>query len=143
MKMEEQEYMKDRVDDQIDWYATKSSKYKKCFLGLRALEISFAATITVVSCTSGNLAWVTSVIAAAVVIFASMLTLFKFHENWISYRTTSETLKQEKHLYLTNVFPYDKDNKFSVLVNNVESIISSENSLWKQKQSINTGGNTV
>ena len=75
--------------------------------------------------------------SATVAILAGLIALFRFHENWISYRTTSESLKHEKYLYSTDTYPYNKEDKFSILVNNVEQIISSENSVWKQKSNMN------
>ena len=76
-------------------------------------------------------------LSAIVAILAGLIALFKFQENWISYRTTSESLKHEKYLYLTKVSPYDRENSFETLIKNVENIISKKNTLWKQKISLN------
>ena len=56
--------------------------------------------------------------------------LFKYHENWIQYRATSEALKHEKFLFLGGSAPYDGENAFQLLVQHVEGLISKENTNW-------------
>ena len=73
----------------------------------------------------------TGFIGVIVAITAGLLSIYKFQENWIKYRTTSEILKHQKHLYLASVTPYDGSDKYKVLVKNIESIISKENSEWQ------------
>ena len=57
-------------------------------------------------------------------------SIYKFHENWIEYRTTAETLKHELYLFETKSPPYDKENAFQELVQRVESLISKEHTQW-------------
>ena len=134
--MTKEEYIKSRLEDQIQWYSKKSSFYKKLFYIMRTTEIAIAGLIPVLFCWSLTKEW-TPFLSAIVAILASLIALFKFQENWISYRTTSESLKHEKYLYLTKITPYDKDNSFDTLVKAVENTISKENSLWKNKISPN------
>ena len=56
--------------------------------------------------------------------------LFKFQENWITYRTTCESLKHEKYLFLAKAEPYDIDDPYPLLVKRVETLISKENTEW-------------
>lgn len=59
------------------------------------------------------------------------LKTFKFQENWINYRTVSETLKKEKYFYDAGIGGYDEtENAEALFVERVESMISRENSLW-------------
>ena len=132
----EEDYLKDRLEGQIQWYSNKSSNYKKLFYIIRATEIIIAGLIPALFHWS-LIKGVIPLLSAIVAILAGLIALFKFQENWISYRTTSESLKHEKYLYLTKVFPYDKENSLETLVKNVENIISKENTLWKQKISPN------
>jgi len=48
----------------------------------------------------------------------------------MEYRTTSEALKHEKILYLTQTAPYDNDERFQTLVSRAESIMANENQNW-------------
>jgi len=61
-----------------------------------------------------------------------VVTLYKFQENWIEYRTTCESLRHEKFLFLTQGDPYDIEDSFKLLVQRVENLISRENTQWAQ-----------
>lgn len=131
----EQDYLKDRLEDQINWYSKKSSFYKRCFQSARTIEIIFASVMTVLATTSLiKDSFLIPFFSLSILIIASLLALYRFQELWISYRTTSESLKHEKYLFKTKTYPYNKDDKFNLLVKNVETIISRENTLWKQKR---------
>ncbi len=65
-------------------------------------------------------------LGAGVVIVAAFITLGRYQENWVEYRTTCESLRHEKYRYLTRTGLYSGDNAFSVLVDGVESLISKE-----------------
>jgi len=74
--------------------------------------------------------WIIGGLGMLIAISAATGSLFKYHENWIQYRATSEALKHEKYLFLGRSSPYDGDNAFQVLVQRVELLISKENSNW-------------
>jgi len=131
--MNEQEYLDNRLNDQIEWYGKKSANSHGRFNNLKVIEIGAAALIPFISGMGDKIPyfqWIVGILGVLVAICASMTALFKFQENWIQYRTTSEQLKHEKHLYLTNTKPYDTPEKLNALVEQVESIISNENSNW-------------
>lgn len=134
--METDEYIRDRLDDQINWYSQKSQWNQQWFKRLRIVEILFATTIPfLVSQVTPETGWLKLVIGAMGVVIAlisGLVTLYKFQEDWIEYRTTAETLKHEKFLYLTKTRPYDGDNPFALLVERAESTISKENTNWAQ-----------
>jgi len=124
MEATKKDYLENRLDNQIEWYSSKSSKYKCYFLIMRTTEIIIAAIIpvlfyypTVKSCIP--------LLSVIIVVLVVLMSLFKIHENWILYRTISESLKHEKYLYLTKTEPYRGSENFSILVNNVEQIVSS------------------
>ncbi len=61
------------------------------------------------------------------------MTLYKYKENWIKYRTTTESLKYERFLYLDKTEPYEGEDPFPLLVRRVASLISMENTEWTGK----------
>ena len=135
MIMNAEEYIKNRLCDQINWYSQKSSYYKRWFYTARTIEIVLASVMTIIAITPVlKNSLLIPFFSLGIVIIASLLALYKFQELWISYRTTSESLKHEKYLFKTKTSPYNKEGSFNLLVKNVERIISSENSLWKQKR---------
>ena len=138
--MDENLYLTERLDDQINWYDRKSAMNKKWHqLGQTALIIlavlvTLSGMITYDSKDPFWLRYVVPVIGALIALITGVLSLNKYQENWMAYRTTSETLKHEKFLFLTKTAPYDTPEAFNRLVNRVETLISKENSNWQQSQ---------
>ncbi|MBO8183836.1 MAG: DUF4231 domain-containing protein [Archaeoglobus sp.] len=133
--MNEEEYINKRLLDQINWYSTKSQWNQKWFKRLKILEIVCAAIIPFLAGIGPVVPFYQFVIGFLGVIIAvssGISSIYKFHENWIEYRTTAETLKHELYLFKTKSQPYDKENAFQELVQRVESLISKEHTQWSR-----------
>ena len=136
--MNAEEYMKDRVQDQIDWYDSRSVKNKQWFKRLRLVEIAAAATIPLLAGSLGRdgplLPTLVGGLGALVAVIAGVLGLYQFEHRWTRYRTTCETLKKEKFLFLTGSDPFDRtpNENYKLLVRRVENLVSEENTSWTQ-----------
>lgn len=136
------EYMTQRVDTEIKWYSSKSKYCQKMYKAFQVTEIILAALIPVLSAYSSKRSEIPLIIAlfgATITIIQSITKLYKFHENWIQYRTTCELLKYQKYLYLTQSYPYNKTDETieNIFIKNIENIISSENNQWKTMHTAN------
>ncbi len=133
--MDDQEYIKERVDDQIGWYDKKGMHNQRWYKVLRALETFLSLTTPFLAAFASTFSWAKIVIGAVglgIAAIASTLNLYKFQENWIEYRSTTEALRHEKYLYLTKSGPYNIECPFNVFVERIESLISKENTNWAQ-----------
>lgn len=134
--MNEKEYISNRLEDQINWYSKKSVWNQKLFKLLQVYQIIAAALIPVfviyVSDTSDSMRLLVAFLGASIAIVSGIIGLYKFQENWLEYRTTCESLKHEKFLFLTCSEPYNIEDPFPLLVNRVETFISKENTNWAQ-----------
>src|SRR5438876_3995537 len=122
-----EEYIEQRLNDQIGWYDRKSVTNQRWFRRLRFAEIVAAATIPFLSGFAGNSLRIKIAIGAlgvVVAVIASLLGLLHLQENWINYRATAEALKTVKFLFLTQTQPYDKEDVFHLLVQRVEALLS-------------------
>ena len=131
--MNEKEYFSERLDDQIKWYSSESKYNQKMYKRLRLLEIISASLIPLLSGLSSMISyseWIIGILGVIIAVAAGASVLYKFHENWLAYRTTLEALKHEKLLYLTQTAPYDNDERFQTLVSRAESIMVNENQNW-------------
>lgn len=133
--MTEQEYLKDRVDDQINWLEAKSGQNQKSYKRLRTVILVTSALIPLISgFITDELGWLKVVVGFGGVIVAisqGMISINKYHDLWLQYRATSETLKREKLLFLTRVGAYAKEEEaFKNFVIMVEAILSEENKQW-------------
>jgi Protein of unknown function (DUF4231) len=133
--MAPEEYIEQRLNDQIDWYDRKSSTNQRWFKRLRFGEIVAASIIPFLSGFAGNsfpIKIAIGVLGVVVAVIASLLGLLQLQERWIEYRATAESLRREKFLFLTQTEPYDKDDAFHLLVQRVEALLSKENIEWAQ-----------
>ncbi len=133
--MTPEEYLKDRVEDQIVWYDRKSRSNKMWFIILQITTLVASASVPVFAIFSGDM-WarvIVAVLGSATAITTGVVSLYQFREHWIEYRTTAESLKHEKYLYQTGTDPYVGDDAFSVLVERAEALVSQENTAWQQR----------
>ena len=131
--MNEEEYIKNRLDDQINWYDRKSSQNQKTYKRLQFILIISAASVPFISGYVDNLSYLQYLLGGIGVLIAAvtgLLSLYKFQEIWTTYRTTCESLRREKFLYLTRTDPYIEKNAFNLLVQRVEALLAKENSSW-------------
>jgi hypothetical protein len=127
------EYIAQRVDDQINYYDTQSKKSQSHYKLLARIQIISGALIPIVSGFSDSIIysdWIVAILGLAVTIATAFLALNKHQEHWINYRTTCETLKHMKHLFITGSSPYNESDSFNKFVNDIELMISKENSNW-------------
>jgi len=134
--LDEQEYFKERLDNQIQWYSRKSascqSRYKR-MKGIICLASVSIAPISLLDFADGK--YIVCCLGSIIAVITFFLSMNKYHENWIQYRATCESLRHEKYLYLTRSGEYAQVNApFHVLVDRCESIISRENIDWAQLQ---------
>lgn len=130
-----EDYLTNRVDEQLEWYSRKSTANKNLYLRLQCFSLVAASMIPLIALTfdTYQARVAVAVIGASTAIVSGLLSLFQYRDLWIDYRSTAEVLKREKYLFLANASPYDQPLAFPLFVNNVESIILSENNQWHER----------
>ena len=125
-------YLKERYENQINWYDKKSIWNQKKYLRFQWTVIVLSViTPVLVAIVPEATRWPAVVISALVAIGTTSLKTFKYQENWINYRTTCETLRKEIYFYTAGVGEYrDIDERESLFVERVESLTSRENTMW-------------
>jgi hypothetical protein len=131
----EKEYLATRVIDQIKWYDKKSMRNKNLFLVLKIFEISLALFIPFLTAyiteNDSILKIIVGILGIIIAAVSGIITLVKYQENWIEYRTVAESLKLEKFLFLAKAGPYqNQENAFRVFVERFESLISNSTKKW-------------
>src|SRR5712664_1082106 len=125
-----------RVEDQIGWYDRKSIANEQYFKRIKMLEIAAAATIPFLSAfTFSRMMWVTGGLGVLITILEGMLHLNQYQQNWIAYRSTCESLKHEKYVYLGKASPYaSAADPHALLAERIESLVSQEHAKWESAQ---------
>ena len=133
--MAPEEYLKDRIDDQINWYNTKSGINKKYHYLTKILIIIFSAIIPFATGIQTEypvlINYLVGLLGVLIVILTGIATQYKFQEKWNTYRKTSEILTHEKFLFQTKSGAYAKHkDPFRLFVFRSENIMSEELSTW-------------
>jgi uncharacterized protein DUF4231 len=131
--MTEDEYIKQRLDDQHDWYSKKAQWNQTRYMRLRVIEVITAAGIpfaTTLLTAYQNLTWLVALLAFVIAAASGLVALHKYQDNWMEYRSTAEALKREKLLFLTRTPPYDAADPFHALVERVEALLARESAGW-------------
>ncbi|PIE86288.1 MAG: hypothetical protein CSA05_01230 [Bacteroidia bacterium] len=151
-KLNEKDYIKSRVDDQIKWYDAKSTLNQKMYKRLKFFEIFFSVSIPVLTAiqAGSDIGWILYLIGlfgALIALFSGILSLNKYHEKWINFRTTAENLKRERIFYITGMGPFAESrigkNRYPTLVERIEAILANENTEWGKYMMENKDNNSA
>lgn len=135
--MSDKDYLKDRLEDQINWYNKKSVSNQQWYKFFQITKIVLAVSIPVLTLiiTSESILKITlSIIGALIAIIESVSRLNSYKDLWVKYRLVSEALNREKLLFDSKVPPYDKKDALNVLVMRCEKLMASENQTWLELQ---------
>jgi hypothetical protein len=120
-----------RLEDQISWYDKKSGGAQRNYKLTKYFTLAASAAIPILALYELN--EVVAVIGASIALFEGINQVNQWQHNWITYRATCEALRHEKYTYLERADPYDIDDDVSarkLLVERIESLISTEHSKW-------------
>jgi hypothetical protein len=134
----------ERLEDQLGWYDRKSVDAQKAYKRVKLSQLIVGATVPVVAGLQVTPA-VTATLAAFVVVAEGAQQLYQWQTNWVLYRSTAESLKHEKYLYLAGAGPYSDDDRHRVLAERLEGLVSQEHAKWteaRQKDSRATSSGT-
>jgi hypothetical protein len=126
----------ERLEDQIGWYDRKSLINQHYFKGIKMVEIVAAATIPFLSAFSfSRMMWVTGGLGVLKTVLEGTLHVNQYQQNWIAYRSTCESLKHEKYVYLGKASPYaGAADPHALLAERIESLVSQEHAKWASMQ---------
>lgn len=135
-------YFDNRYMDQIRWYDSKSKRNKDWY-NLTEIIVIVSASLTPIFialdfyfdfCTI--LKFVPIAFSVLVAILSTIQNAFSYKENWLNYRTTCESLKKEQYYYSGNLGDYcNVEDKETLFIERVESLISRENTMWVMTES--------
>ena len=140
--MTQEEYIKNRVEDQIKWYGNKSSKCQNKYKIWQVIKIIALLFVTIVSLWgdrdpekipfSEYVSYIVGALGAFVIFIESFIKIYDYKKLWVQYRMASENLLREKLMFETKSEPYDGSEPFKLFVQNCESIMKGENKGWEE-----------
>jgi Protein of unknown function (DUF4231) len=122
----------DRLEDQIAWYDRNSLSAQRTFKRCKVVEIIAAALIPFLTgLRFGEAAWIAGGLGVVVTAIEGVIHLNQYQQNWITYRSTCEALKSERHLYLAKAGPYaGAADPHALLAERIETAVSGEQAKW-------------
>lgn len=129
-------YKKKRYQDQMEWYATKARFNKSRYQNMQMLIIVFSVISPVlIGFQYRMLSYISAILTVLIAIMSGALNHYKYHENWMNYRTTRENLKKEIYYYEAKIKEYAVVEDLEALfIERVEGLISRENIYWVSVQ---------
>ena len=130
-----QNYMKERVESQVHYYESKSALNKKYYLFFKISQLTAATLLPFFSVFLSDYLWMKYMIAflgSMVTILEGVMATGKYHEKWVMYRGTAETLRQETYLFLMKAGTYSEKDAMQQFVTKVEFSLGKENIGWQQ-----------
>jgi hypothetical protein len=126
----------ERLEDQIAWYDRKSTTNQRYFKRIKTVEIAAAAVIPFLATFNlPRVLWATGGLGVLITILEGMLHLNQYQQNWTAYRSTCESLKHEKYVYLAKASPYaNAPDPHALLAERIESLVSQEHAKWASVQ---------
>ena len=132
-----QEYLQDRVEQQLPWYGKKSAGNKSRYQLLRLLQISLGILVSAGGVYAEGIphgAWLLSGFGVLISLSAAWETVFDHQNNWVRYRRIKEELKREKILYASASGPYRRqaaqtdaaEAALTLFVERVEGLLGEE-----------------
>jgi hypothetical protein len=135
-KLPDADPIMERLEDQIAWYDRKSLANQRAFKRIKTVEILAAAVIPFLSALKlASIGIVTGGLGVLITVLEGTLHLNQYQQNWIAYRSTCESLKHEKYVYLGKASPYtDVTDPHALLAERIESLVSQEHAKWASTQ---------
>jgi uncharacterized protein DUF4231 len=137
---EEFAYLGDRLEAQRKWHSDKAAWNRKRFYLTEMIALvagSMIPIINVLDIPDLPVRALSASLAALIVISTGISKLYKFQENWLTYREVAEVLKREKELYLYEVGDYDvrgDQQRSKMFVERIENILATTTSQYVSLQ---------
>lgn len=125
----------ERLEQQIRWYDDKSGAAQRSFKLSKYLVFIASAAIPILALSNEKM--LTALLGGFIAVCEAVQHVNQWHHNWITYRSTCEALRHEKYAYIERADPYDDldpDQARRLLVERIESLISTEHSKWIASQ---------
>ena len=125
-----EEYIKERVNQEIKYYSKSATQSKKSYLRMRAVSVIGGALVPVLVNIPGVYVDIlTTIISLVVVLIVSLETVYRYREQWTNYRTAEQSLRNQYFIYTSKAGVYatlDDATAFKLFVDRVEEAIEAE-----------------
>ena len=130
------DYIKNRLEPQINWYNNKAKDNMYRYNALQILTLVTSSLISIVNVVSDLdliIRMLSAVLGGTIAASTGIIQLTKAQETWLLYRSTAETLMKEYNLYMLKAGDYSQqqnslteDKRNELFIERCESLMSTE-----------------
>lgn len=125
-----------RLEDQLEWYDSKSVYCQRWYKGLKLLQVVLGASIPLFAFQDAKI--LTATMGVLIAVLEAVQHLNQYSTLWIEYRSTAERLKHERWLFLSRAGEFrglNDEEALLLLAEHVETYVSTEHASWAQQVS--------
>lgn len=125
------------VQEYVAYYHKKSKFYKRLYTIVSIFKMLLLVAIPVMEVidAENNFGWIVTIASSLCIMVETLKEMFHLRKKWILYQHTNNLLMSEQRLYHSRAGEYagkSDDDSFVRYVDNVEKIISNEDSDWEK-----------
>ena len=123
----EETYLEERWQKQRDYYSKQSAQNKRWHQGVQFFIAIGAIAVPILLSISEVPKPFPTILSGLIAGAAALENVYRYGDNWRSYRQTLEALKRERALFVARAGVYGEPaNAFPLFVERVESLLSEE-----------------
>jgi len=137
--MNDFDYIKERFKEQLCYYDRRAKKYQR-YYQIMCILIIIISPIPMVLLSFADLEFIPTLIIVLAsyltTILSSIVNFLKFHDFWISYRSTEQELRREYVHFLTETGEYknlNHEQRMKLFITRCEELMGQERSKWLDK----------
>ncbi|MGQ1785145.1 MULTISPECIES: DUF4231 domain-containing protein [unclassified Saccharicrinis] len=139
LTLEQKSYIDKRIQPRIDEFKDLANQNRNWYYIFQVVTILAATMVPVFSGfineDNDPFKWLVAILGGLSAVVASLLSLFKFQENWIRFRSTYHDLDTQLSLFKNGSREYEnRKQAFNVLVDNCERILQAEIGQWAESR---------
>ena len=139
-----QDYIDNRLNDQLRWYRDKAGEAKQRYAWLATVQFGMTASVPVLNAIGAHdlrFIYVASICAAIAAVSMGFLALGNHQQNWLRYRQAANSLETIFWLYKHGAAPFDGPERDRLLVERAEDVMAQESGQWRSD--MHKGGSTT
>lgn len=129
----ENELIKKRVKQVLEWNMNKAISNKKIFYRMSISLLILNASIPIINQLDNQSILVTCV-ASLCTIITGIITLLNFKDEWYQYRTCTESIKRECMMLNCRCGEYESEEREKLFLIKFEQILLNERTYWEKSK---------
>jgi Protein of unknown function (DUF4231) len=132
----------ERLTQEIAWYDLRAKRNRVIYLAIKVVQIALAAAIPVIALLRPNApSYISGILGGIIAALEGIQQLGQFQQNWLRYRSTCESLRNEDLLYGATAGPYASSPKPAVLLaERMSALLGAEGAAWRTLLETNAAG---